>query len=214
MANPQIMAAIAMAESGGNPGAHNPVPPDNSYGLWQINMLGAMGPARRREFGITSNEALYNPAINARAAAKILKSQGLAAWSTYTNGAYKKYLGKGGKGSTVTQADWGLELEDLLRVAPPYEVWKFLQGDPFPGGGDDSDTDIPDWIPGDTAVEGLAELSQMTARAGSWMSNPTNWIRVLYIVAGGVVAVAAVSATVRQQITSQIKSVGGKMVGK
>lgn len=31
--------AIAMRESGGNTAAHNPVPPDDSYGLWQINRL-------------------------------------------------------------------------------------------------------------------------------------------------------------------------------
>jgi hypothetical protein len=31
--------AIAMRESGGRTDAHNPVPPDDSYGLWQINRL-------------------------------------------------------------------------------------------------------------------------------------------------------------------------------
>jgi hypothetical protein len=31
--------AIAMRESRGNTAAHNPVPPDDSYGLWQINRL-------------------------------------------------------------------------------------------------------------------------------------------------------------------------------
>lgn len=31
--------AIAMRESAGNTAAHNPVPPDDSYGLWQINRL-------------------------------------------------------------------------------------------------------------------------------------------------------------------------------
>lgn len=210
MANPEIMAAIAMAESGGNPGARNPVPPDNSYGLWQINMLGAMGPARRKEFGISSNEELFNPVVNARAAAKIQKSQGLKAWTTYTSGAYKKYMGKSSGGAT--QADWGLEWEDLLRVSPPYEIWKFLEGDPFPGGGDD--TEIPDWVPGDTAIEGVAELSQMAARVGTWMSNPSNWLRVLYVVGGVVVAVAAVSSTVRQQAMSQLKGIGGKVIGK
>jgi hypothetical protein len=31
--------AIAMRESGGRTDAHNPVPPDDSWGLWQINRL-------------------------------------------------------------------------------------------------------------------------------------------------------------------------------
>lgn len=87
-----IMAAIAMAESSGNPRAHNPRPPDNSYGLWQINMLGAMGPERRRQFGIGNNEQLFDPRINARAAAQIYQSQGFNAWSVYKSGAYRQFL--------------------------------------------------------------------------------------------------------------------------
>lgn len=86
------MAAIALAESGGNPRAYNGTPPDKSYGLWQINMIGDLGPARRKEFGISSNEELFDPDVNAKAAIKISRGQGLKAWSTYTNGAYKKKL--------------------------------------------------------------------------------------------------------------------------
>lgn len=63
----RIMAFIAMRESRGNPRAHNPVPPDNSYGLWQINMLAHS----KSELGIPNNEALYDPYINGRAALQI-----------------------------------------------------------------------------------------------------------------------------------------------
>ena len=89
-----IMAAIAMAESGGRSGAHNnnPATGDNSYGLWQVNMLGGMGPQRRRSFGIGSNEALFDPAVNAGAARKVFESQGFGAWSVFKSGAYKQYL--------------------------------------------------------------------------------------------------------------------------
>lgn len=88
-----IAVAVALAESGGNPRAHNSTPPDNSYGLWQINMLGAMGPERRKRFGLTSNEQLFDPAINAKAARGIWQSQGWNGWTTYTRGTYKKYMG-------------------------------------------------------------------------------------------------------------------------
>lgn len=103
-----VAAAIALAESGGNPTAHNAKPPDDSYGLWQINMLGSLGPARRQQYGITSNTQLYDPLTNARAAVKISSGgSSFRAWSTYTNGAYQKYvsgnvppnLGAGGAGS-------------------------------------------------------------------------------------------------------------------
>lgn len=59
---------IAMRESGGNSGATNMTGPDNSYGLWQINMKGALGPARLKQYGLKSNEDLYDPNINARVA--------------------------------------------------------------------------------------------------------------------------------------------------
>jgi len=93
-----IMTAIAGAESAYNTNAYNPKPPDNSYGLWQINMLGSMGPERRRLFGIGSNNALFDPATNARAAKAIFDAQGFRAWSTYSSGSYKKFLGQSAGG--------------------------------------------------------------------------------------------------------------------
>ena len=93
----RIAAAVAMAESGGNPRAHNPVPPDNSFGLWQINMLDRpglmMGTARRKAWGLASNEQLYDPATNARAMASILAGQGwLKGWTTYSRGSYLRHM--------------------------------------------------------------------------------------------------------------------------
>lgn len=60
--------AIEDRESHGNSEAHNGVPPDNSYGLFQINMIGTLGPARRAQFGITDNAQLFDPATSVRAA--------------------------------------------------------------------------------------------------------------------------------------------------
>ncbi|MEA5363271.1 transglycosylase SLT domain-containing protein [Amycolatopsis sp., V23-08] len=85
--------AVALAESGGRTTAHNATPPDNSYGLWQINMLGALGPDRRHQYHLKSNDALFDPDTNARVA-KDISSDGhdFTPWSTYTNGAYKDHL--------------------------------------------------------------------------------------------------------------------------
>lgn len=87
-----IAAAVALAESGGNPTSHNPKPPDDSYGLWQINMIGALGPARRKQFGITSNTQLFDPSTNAHAAHVVWKGSGWHAWTTYTSDKYKDHL--------------------------------------------------------------------------------------------------------------------------
>lgn len=108
IADTAVAAAIAMAESGGNTQAHNPVPPDNSYGLWQINMLGPLGPQRRKMLGITSNEQLYDPAINAKAMAKISNGgKNWLPWTTYTSGKYKLYMGglAPGTGTTTPVVD-------------------------------------------------------------------------------------------------------------
>ena len=80
-----------MGESSGNPYAFNGKGADQSYGLMQINMLGDMGPERRSQFGLKSNEELYDPVKNMQAAFKIYQSQGWGAWGAYTNGSYLKY---------------------------------------------------------------------------------------------------------------------------
>lgn len=99
------MAAIAIAESGGDPSSLNTTPPDYSVGLWQINYYGDMLPGRTREFGAPM-ALRASPTAQARAAVAIYRQQGLRAWSTYTSGAYKRYLnGAGYNGSDGPPAD-------------------------------------------------------------------------------------------------------------
>jgi len=88
------MAAIAMAESSGNPGAHNrnARTRDDSYGLTQINMDGSMGPARLKQFGLQHPDQLLDPQTNFKAAKQVKDSSGFGAWSTYGSGGYKQFL--------------------------------------------------------------------------------------------------------------------------
>lgn len=74
---------IVMKESTGRPYAHNQNSNtgDNSYGLFQINMIGSMGPARREQFGLASNEDLFNPLTNAAIAYSI--SEGGTNWGPW-----------------------------------------------------------------------------------------------------------------------------------
>jgi TP901 family phage tail tape measure protein len=92
-----LMGAIALAESAGNPNAHNA---SGATGLWQI--LGSIIPGN-----------LDNPMVNARNAVAKFKSQGLGAWETYTSGAYRKYMAEGGIVGAA-HADEGL-LEDSAK---------------------------------------------------------------------------------------------------
>lgn len=87
--------AVAKAESGGKATAYNgnTKTGDNSYGLFQINMLGKMGPDRLKRYGLKSNEDLYDPLTNAKVAYAM--SGGGASWSpwsTYKKGSHKQYL--------------------------------------------------------------------------------------------------------------------------
>lgn len=96
--------AIANRESGGRANAYNgnAGTGDKSYGMFQINMLGNLGPARLRQYGLKRNEDLFDPNTNARVAYQMSKGgTDFGAWAIGPNaykgapptafGAYKKY---------------------------------------------------------------------------------------------------------------------------
>lgn len=76
-----VMVAIALGESGGNVGAHNPKGED-SRGLWQINVA-----AHGDRF-----PNLYDPASNAAAAWALFNDSGFKPWTVYTRGKYKEFM--------------------------------------------------------------------------------------------------------------------------
>ena len=62
--------SITMRESRGHPLSHNKssYSGDNSYGLFQINMIGNLGKDRRDKFGLVKDTELLDPVTNAKAA--------------------------------------------------------------------------------------------------------------------------------------------------
>lgn len=62
--------AVVMRESRGNPTSRNNTAStgDNSYGLFQINMIGDLGAVRREKFNIEKDRDLFDPVTNAKAA--------------------------------------------------------------------------------------------------------------------------------------------------
>lgn len=187
----QIASAVAMAESGGNTRAHNPIPPDNSYGLWQINMLGSLGPDRRKKLGISSNSQLFDPGVNARAMAMISSNgSDWQPWSTYTNGAYKKYMD--GADQAGFMGDLGEGLGDLF------------------GGGAGM------VVPG---LEGLTSIAELAVGAGRWIANPDNWIRVGQVWIGVLLIGVGVNLAVRKKVAPLVNQAadvipGGKAMKK
>jgi len=71
----QTAWAVTKKESGGRPVAHNKNAGtgDNSYGLFQINMIGDLGAARRDKFNIETNDQLFDPVTNAQIAFHMTK---------------------------------------------------------------------------------------------------------------------------------------------
>jgi hypothetical protein len=91
--------AVAMKESNGRPVAHNgnSGTGDNSYGVFQINMIGSLGEDRRKKFNLDSNADLFDPVTNAEIAFHM--SNGGKDWSSWkvyqnqTNGErYESFL--------------------------------------------------------------------------------------------------------------------------
>lgn len=75
--------AIAKRESNGRPFAFNgnTKTGDSSYGIFQINMLGMLGPDRRNKYDLDHNADLFNPVVNAQIAFKM--SEGGKDWSSW-----------------------------------------------------------------------------------------------------------------------------------
>jgi Lysozyme like domain len=99
-----VMAAVALAESGGRTDAHNgnAGTGDDSYGLWQINYFGSMMPGRSARYG-TPDQLVADPNLQARAAVSLAgNGSGLSNWTTYTSGKYKAPLMANAGGLTGT----------------------------------------------------------------------------------------------------------------
>ena len=75
--------ATAMKESNGRPMAHNrnANTGDNSYGLFQINMIGSLGPDRLEKFNLDKNSDLFDPVVSAKIA--FFMSNGGQDWSAW-----------------------------------------------------------------------------------------------------------------------------------
>jgi hypothetical protein len=118
--DPNLAAAVAMAESGGNPNAYGDAEYGGSVGLWQINL-----PSSPQY----NAEKLKDPTYNAQAALAISKKgTNWNPWTTFRTGAYKQfYSGPGGPAASA--AGWVKEhpyvTVGLIAFATAAGVWYF-----------------------------------------------------------------------------------------
>lgn len=89
--------AIAKKESHGSPLSHNGnrKTGDNSYGLFQVNMIGSLGEDRRDKFNLASNAELFNPVVNAQIAYHMSGGgKDWSAWKGTETDVVKRWLKK------------------------------------------------------------------------------------------------------------------------
>jgi hypothetical protein len=89
--------AIAKKESNGRPLAHNgnTNTGDNSYGVFQVNMIGELGVDRREQFGLKSNSDLLNPVVNAQIAYHMSNGgENWTAWKGTSTPKVKQWMSK------------------------------------------------------------------------------------------------------------------------
>jgi len=176
--------AVALAESGGNERAHNAVPPDDSYGAWQINMRGDLGPQRREQFHLASNDDLYNLATNASVMAAISSNgSNWKPWSAFGGARYTLLYPPAVIAASAVLAGKGATNTVEAAAAPI-----------------------------DTAVDAATTAAGSVVKAGTWISDRNNWIRVMKVVLGaglvlGGIVVAARPVETLERIASDVKGI-------
>jgi hypothetical protein len=103
----KVAWAVAKKESHGRPLAYNGNrrTGDNSFGLFQVNMIGSMGADRRSQFGLDSNAELLNPVVNAQVAYHMSKGgKDWSAWKGSHQAVVQEWLKKYPYKATTTKA--------------------------------------------------------------------------------------------------------------
>lgn len=132
--NAEISAAVAMAESGGDPtidtvksGTDPQMKNEYSIGLWQINWK-AHKDGTLKKLGITNPDMLRNPTINARAALMLSGGSNFNPWSVYSkNGRYRDYLPAAEKANRKKSGEGGPGSEASKSIKPVNKSYNNLQ---------------------------------------------------------------------------------------
>jgi hypothetical protein len=89
------MGAIGMRESSGETWQHTVSPTDDSWGLWQINVLPNANP-QYKKWNLT------DPNVNAKAMGQLFHASGFNPWGGYPESSYSKWLAPAAKGFSTS----------------------------------------------------------------------------------------------------------------
>lgn len=156
-----LSVAVAMAESSGNTDARG----DGgwSIGLWQVY---------RKAHPQYSEAYLLDPQNNAKAAYEISAGGStFMPWTTYKTGAYLLYM------PTAEVAAQRVDPKGGILAAPAQ-----------------AGTHLPDLTGAPSIVDTAKAIGSgvsLAAKAGTWLSNPQNLVRIVYVMLGGMLVVGA-----------------------
>lgn len=179
-----VAVAVALAESRGDTRAHHVTGREDSRGAWQINIKAWP------EFA-TAN--LYDLDTNAKAAFSIWQRKGWGPWSTHNSGAWLLF--------------W-----PVAQMAAESNVVKRLNSDPGSVAGDLAN--VGDAVTGGavSAAGDMLGAVQTAAgslvKAGGWLGDRNNWVRVAQVTAGGAVLVGGVLVLVRPTGLANLVPIG------
>lgn len=145
-------------------------------GIWQINQ-----PVHVKSHPRWTVSWLKDPMHNAQAAKVIYDAQGMGAWQAYTSGAWRKYY-KGSSSGGASQAAW----------------WDIIPGTGLAEKGGEAVAGAG------SVVTEVSRIAQAVGKAGNWISDPQNWIRIGYVAIGGVLVVVGLQMVVRSKALDKL----------
>lgn len=212
--DPDVWAAIAMAESSGRTDVVNSI---GCVGLWQINQ-----PVHVKTHPTWTKAWLSNPVNNAKAAAWIYRAQGMAAWEAYTgpdgkgsDGPWRNYY-KGGNAATAQAIDFDWK--------DPFGLWPesmdpHLKGPLDEFFGDEPTDEFGNPVGGlEDVARGIGTVAEAVQKGAVWLGNARNWVRIGYVVGGGILVVMGLSivakpllgATPAGRVAKKVTGGGGR----
>lgn len=173
------MVAIAMRESSLIPNCYAGSvagSTEASYGLWQINMGGALGVARMLQFGLTDASQLLDPATNAKAAYRLSGGSNLSPWHIDSDTATIN-------GKLVDLGYRTKYIANLSRLPSTDELESTYDPNSVPSASTTTSSDLPS--------TNAPDISNTSFDPTTLLSNAMSGDAMSVVIVGGVVALGA-----------------------
>lgn len=185
--NPDLVGQIAMAESSGSSTVVNSI---GAVGLLQVNQ-----PVHVHDHPSWTVAYLQDPINNLRAGLTLYNADKAAGGSGYRPWVSSQDVwGKTAAATAISDPGGSDKYKGCEGIAGPVGDWckQMDQGQtPDPGG-----------ATGGGSADGLLRLAQDAAKAGNWLADPRNWVRVAYVAGGAILIITAIAVIAKPYAAS------------